>query len=80
MSACGVVAATAVFVDVRLSPADYYLASVTQVPPVPLLGVAGILVAALPAFLAPPVPRTSAPSTPATPAPDVPADRTGVAA
>ncbi len=80
VSACGVVAATAVFVDVRLSPADYYLASVTQVPPVPLLGVAGILVAALPAFLAPPVPRTSAPSTPATPAPDVPADRTGVAA
>ena len=80
VSACGVVAASAVFVDVRLSPADYYLASVTQVPPVPLLGVAGILVAALPAFLAPPLPRTSASPAPATPAPDVPADRTGVAA
>jgi energy-coupling factor transport system permease protein len=52
----GVVAAAAVFVDVHLSPADFFLASVTDVPPVPLLACAGILVALLPAVVAPPLP------------------------
>lgn len=65
VSASGVVAATAVFVDVHLSPADFFLASVTDVPPVPLLAVCGILVAALPAFVAPPLPESAAPAGPA---------------
>jgi energy-coupling factor transport system permease protein len=52
----GLVAAVAMFVDVRLDPTQLFLASVTEVPPVPLLACAGILVAALPAFVAPPVP------------------------
>ena len=52
----GVVAMVAVFVDVHLSPADFYLASVTALPPVPLLSCAGILVAMLPAVVAPPPP------------------------
>ena len=79
VSACGVVAATAVFVDVHLHPADFYLASVTDVPPVPLLSVAGILVAALPAFLAPPQPLASSPGGPASSATTGP-DRMEVAA
>jgi energy-coupling factor transport system permease protein len=61
----GVVAAAAVFVDVHLSPADFFLASVTDVPPVPLLACLGILVGALPAFLSPPLPVASLPSSPA---------------
>jgi energy-coupling factor transport system permease protein len=61
----GVVAAAAVFVDVRLSPADFFLASVTDVPPVPLPAVAGILVALLPAVVAPPVPAPAVSSGPA---------------
>ncbi len=65
VSASGIVAAAAVFVDVHLSPADFFLASVTDVPPVPLLAVSGILVAALPAFLAPPLPESAAPAGPA---------------
>jgi len=79
VSACGVVAATAVFVDVHLHPADFYLASVTDVPPVPLLSVAGILVAALPAFLAPPQPLSASPGGPASSATTGP-DRMEVAA
>jgi energy-coupling factor transport system permease protein len=77
VAGCGVVAATAVFVDVHLHPQDFFLASVTAVPPVPMLACAGILVAALPAFLAPPVPVASAPSTPTG---DRVTDRTEVAA
>ena len=50
----GLVAMVAVFVDVQLSPAAFFLASVTTVPPVPLLACAGILVAMLPAVAAPP--------------------------
>ena len=57
----GVVAAAAVFVDVHLSPADFFLASVTDVPPVPLLACAGILVALLPAVVAPPLPVPTTP-------------------
>lgn len=62
VTGCGVVAAATVFVDVHLSPADFFLASITDVPPVPLLSVVGILIGALPAFLAPPLPAASAPS------------------
>ncbi len=66
VSGCGVFAAAAMFVDVHLHPEDFFLASVTAVPPVPLLTCAGILVAALPAFLAPPLPVASVPSAPTT--------------
>ena len=65
----GVVAALAVLVDVHLSPADFFLASPTAVPPVPWLATVGILVAALPAFVAPPLPAASQPSGPAGPEP-----------
>jgi energy-coupling factor transport system permease protein len=60
----GVVAATLVLIDVHLSPEDFFLASVTTVPPVPLLATVGILVAALPAVLSPPLPGRTAPSRP----------------
>ncbi|QWZ06400.1 energy-coupling factor transporter transmembrane protein EcfT [Nocardioides panacis] len=80
VSACGVVAATAVFVDVHLHPADFYLASVTDLPPVPMLTVVGILVGALPAFLAPPLPLAASPHRPAPSATAGPADRMEVAA
>jgi energy-coupling factor transport system permease protein len=77
-----VVAATAVFLDVRLHPEDFFLASVTAVPPVPVLAVAGILVGVLPAFVAPPLPAVSAPASPPTASGDgaVATNRTGVAA
>jgi energy-coupling factor transport system permease protein len=68
----GIVAAVAVFVDVHLSPADFFLASVTELPPVPLLACGGILVAMLPAFVAPPLPL---PSTPPGSAGSSPTDR-----
>jgi energy-coupling factor transport system permease protein len=57
----GVVVAAAVFLDVHLAPADFYLASATAVPPVPLLACVGILVGLLPAVLAPPQPVASGP-------------------
>ena len=57
----GVVAAAAVLVDVHLAPADFFLAGVTDLPPVPLPACVGILVALLPAVLAPPVPESPAP-------------------
>ena len=47
----------------HLHPADFFLASVTDVPPVPLLACAGILVALLPAFVAPPLPVAASPAT-----------------
>lgn len=56
----GLVAATAMFLTISLDPASLVLASITAPPPVPLLAVAGILVALLPAVLAPPLPRTTA--------------------
>jgi len=71
----GVVAAVAVFVDVHLHPADFFLASVTDLPPVPLLATAGVLVALAPAVLAPPLPVSAAP-----PAARGRADRVEVAA
>ena len=64
VSGCGVVAAAATFVNVHVSPQDFFLVSVTAVPPVPLLACAGILVAALPAFVAPPLPVAAITSTP----------------
>ena len=80
VTGCGVVAATAVFIDVHRSPADFYLASVTDPPPVPLLAVAGILVGALPAFLSPPLPTVTAPSSPPGPVRDDAAAQPEVAA
>jgi energy-coupling factor transport system permease protein len=66
----GVVAAAAVFLDVHLSPADFFLASVTDMPPVPLLACVGILVAMLPAVVAPPPPGPGSPSDTADTRPD----------
>src|SRR3954468_5574879 len=65
VSGSGVVAMVAVFVNVHFAPEDFFLVSVTDVPPVPLLACAGILVALLPAFVAPPLPVPNAPSAPA---------------
>ncbi len=53
----GLVAATAMFVNVAVDPGALVLAGPTAVPPVPVLATAGILVALLPAILAPPLPR-----------------------
>lgn len=58
--ACGLAAAVAAFWQVRVDPANMVLSTVTSLPPVPVLACAGILVAALPAFLAPPAPLPSA--------------------
>jgi energy-coupling factor transport system permease protein len=60
----GVVVVLAVFLDVHRSPADFFLAGVTEVPPVPLLATLGILVGLLPAVLAPPLPPAAAPRRP----------------
>jgi energy-coupling factor transport system permease protein len=57
----GLTAAAAMFAAVETDPASLYLASVIAVPPVPLLAAAGILVAMLPAVLAPPPPRAVPP-------------------
>jgi len=58
----GLVAAVAMFVTVSRDPASVVMASVTAAPPVPLLAVVGVLVAILPAVLAPPLPRPAAPA------------------
>jgi energy-coupling factor transport system permease protein len=55
----GLFAAVTMFVTAENSPGALVLASPTQLPPVPLLPVLGILVAALPAVLAPPLPRAA---------------------
>ena len=60
----GLVAAVAMFVNMRTDPASLVLASITAVPPVPLLATAGILAAMLPAVLAPPLPRPAPETTP----------------
>jgi energy-coupling factor transport system permease protein len=60
----GAVAAVTVFVEVHLSPADFVLAGVTDVPPVPLLSCLGIFVGLLPALLAPPQPGPAIPGGP----------------
>ncbi len=56
--ACGVTAAVAMFRQVRVDPATLFMASPTDIPPVPMLACVGILIAILPAFLAPPLPVT----------------------
>jgi energy-coupling factor transport system permease protein len=56
VAGCGVLAALAMFVQMRHDPASLVLASVTELPPVPLLAVVGILIGALPVVLAPPPP------------------------
>lgn len=56
---CGAAALVLTSWQVRRDPGVLVLASVTELPPVPLLACAGILVAALPAFLAPPQRRAS---------------------
>lgn len=58
----GLLAAAAMFVTVSTDPAALVLARITAAPPVPLLAVVGVLVAMLPAVLAPPVPRPTTPS------------------
>jgi len=55
--ASGLAAAVLMFWQVRDDPALLVLASPTEMPPVPLVACVGILIAALPAFLAPPLPR-----------------------
>jgi len=57
VTASGVVAAVTMFIAVEVFPASLVLPSVTAVPPVPVLATAGILLAMLPAVLAPPLPR-----------------------
>jgi len=69
----GLAAAVTMFVAVSIDPASLVLASVTAVPPVPVLACAGILVALLAAVLAPPLPRSAATVA-------VDKDRVGVAA
>jgi energy-coupling factor transport system permease protein len=56
------------FVNVETAPAQLFLASPVAVPPVPVLACLGILVAALPAVLAPPLPVVR-PTSPAVPQP-----------
>jgi energy-coupling factor transport system permease protein len=68
VTGCGVVAAAAMFVNVETAPAQLFLASPVAVPPVPVLACLGILVAALPAVLAPPLPVVR-PTSPAVPQP-----------
>jgi energy-coupling factor transport system permease protein len=63
VSGSGLVAMTSVFVGVHVSPADFVLASVTSMPPVPVPACLGILVAMLPAVVAPPLPVAAAPTT-----------------
>ena len=57
--ASGLAAAVTMFVTVRTDPATLFLASVTEIPPVPVLACADILVAILPAAIAPPLPRST---------------------
>jgi len=53
---CGAVAATLMFVTSSRDPGLLWLASPTDVPPVPLLACLGILIGVLPAFVTPPLP------------------------
>ena len=56
VAGAGLAAAVGMFVTVETSPASLFLATVTMVPPVPALACLGIVVAILPAVLAPPLP------------------------
>lgn len=66
---CGLVAAAAVWWTGSTSPELLTLASPTELPPVPLVALGGILVAALPAVLAPPPPEAPVPAAPVRPEP-----------
>jgi len=57
---CGLTATVLMFWQVRTDPTLLVLGSPTAVPPVPLLACLGILVAMLPAVLAPPLPQEAA--------------------
>lgn len=57
VASCGLTSAATMFVTVQTDPASLFMASVMTVPPVPLLATVGILVAMLPAVLAPPLPQ-----------------------
>ncbi|MFV0533672.1 MAG: energy-coupling factor transporter transmembrane component T [Cumulibacter sp.] len=57
VSGAGIAAATLMFVQIGVAPEELVLGSITAVPPVPVLALLGILIAALPAFVAPPPPR-----------------------
>ena len=63
VAGCGVLAALAMFVQMRHDPASLVLASVTELPPVPVIAVVGILIGALPVVLAPPPPAPADAST-----------------
>jgi len=63
VAGCGVLAALAMFVQMRHDPASLVLASVTELPPVPVIAVVGILIGALPVVLAPPPPAAADAST-----------------
>jgi energy-coupling factor transport system permease protein len=52
----GLVAAVTMFLTLAVAPSSLVLASITAIPPVPVLATVGILVAVLPAILAPPLP------------------------
>ncbi|MDT0201763.1 energy-coupling factor transporter transmembrane component T [Nocardioides sp. AE5] len=56
VAGCGIAAAVLSFWQMSADPSTMVLAWPTQTPPVPPYAVLGILIAALPAFLAPPVP------------------------
>lgn len=68
----GVVAAAATWWTASADPGALLPSSVTELPPVPVVAVLGIMVAALPAFLAPPLPATTRSA-------DRSADRSGAA-
>ncbi len=70
VAACGIAAAVAVHVTGAQDPSQLTLSSPITAPAVPLLAVGGILVAALPAFLAPPLPADRAPDPGQVPEPD----------
>lgn len=61
VTASGLTAAAAMFVNVETDPSSLVLATVTATPAVPVLACVGILVGLLPAVLAPPLPGTSPP-------------------
>ncbi|QIX27037.1 energy-coupling factor transporter transmembrane protein EcfT [Nocardioides sp. JQ2195] len=62
--ASGLTAAVLTFWQMRVDPTTLVMGSVAKVPPVPVLACVGILVGALPAFLAPPLPRPAAQAQP----------------
>ncbi|MPZ97437.1 MAG: energy-coupling factor transporter transmembrane protein EcfT [Propionibacteriales bacterium] len=62
VAASGLTAAAALFVTGALDPGSLVLAGPLTVPPVPWIAVLGALVAAAPAFVAPPTPRWTPPT------------------